>query len=104
VRIARQAMPDAADQLPIGEVRFKVVISGLADDPSDVAALIVALEGSPYFNQVVLSFSRSVLVGPRDSIPDRPNPNQSRQASGSAGAVAASEFEITCYLANCRIN
>ncbi|HEX42352.1 MAG TPA: hypothetical protein ENN81_09885 [Phycisphaerales bacterium] len=104
VRIARQGMPDAADQLPIGEVRFKVVISGLAGDSSDVAGLIVALEGSPYFNRVALSFSRTVLVGHRGSLESKSAANQTRQTPGPADAVAASEFEITCYLANCRID
>ncbi len=104
IRIARQAMPVAADQLPIGDVRFKVGIAGLAADPADVAALIVSLEDSPYFNQVVPLFSRTVLVGARGSLETKPNPNPSQQQTAPADAVAACEFEINCYLANCRID
>lgn len=73
---------------PLGDVRFKVVISGVAADASDVAALICRLEESPYFCQVYPSFSRNrkIATGP--------------QAAGEDYQI--SEFEINCYLANYR--
>ncbi len=50
-------------ELPLGDVRFRVVISGVAADGGDVAALICNLEDSPYFCQVVPSFSRNASNG-----------------------------------------
>jgi len=85
VRVAR--FEPAGKETPLlGDVRFKVVISGQAPSGSEVANLVCRLEDSPYFSQVCPSFS------------------QNRKAK--AGAVAAeensqaSEFEISCYLAN----
>ena len=83
-------------QLPLGQVRFKVVIAGVAADASDVAALICKLEDSPYFFQVVLSFSRSAEVKAESTPP-------TSGGTPYAGAdIAVSEFEINCYLANYR--
>ncbi len=67
----------------LGDVRFKVVISGVAADAGDVATLICKLEDSPYFCQVYPSFSRN------------------RKIKVRAGEdLQVSEFEISCYLAN----
>jgi hypothetical protein len=75
-----------AKETPLGDVRFKVVISGVASDASDVGELICKLEESPYFCQVIPSFSRNNLV---------------RVGTESAGkSLQVSEFEISCYLAN----
>ena len=69
----------------VGDVRFKVVIGGVAADAGDVAALICKLEDSPYFCQVYPSFS------------------QNRKIKVRAGEdLQVSEFEISCYLANYR--
>jgi len=69
----------------VGDVRFKVVIGGVAADAGDVAALICKLEDSPYFCQVYPSFSRN------------------RKIKVRAGEdLQVSEFEISCYLANYR--
>jgi hypothetical protein len=74
------------EAMPLGDVRFKVVISGIASDAGDVARLICRLEDSPYFCQVMPSFS------------------QNKEIETRAGAVEkdfqVSEFEIGCYLAN----
>ncbi len=72
--------------LPFGKVRFKVVISGIALDASDVAKLICKLEDSPYFCQVIPSFSRNRKI------------KTERRVIGEDYRV--SEFEIICYLAN----
>ncbi len=92
-------------QLPLGGVRFKVTLSGIAADASDVAALICNLENSPYFCQVVPSFSRTVEINTEGN-----TSSGSRQESlGSAGSIhriggniQVSKFEINCYLANYR--
>jgi len=84
VRVARPGLGGKGAPLP-GDVRFKVVIGGVAADASDIAVLICKLEDSPYFCQVYPSFSRSkkMKVGPGENL-------------------QVSEFEISCYLANYR--
>ncbi len=73
---------------PLGDVRFKVLINGVASDASDVAALICKLEDSPYFCQVVPLFTR----------------NKEMKTAASAGGekFQVSEFKISCNLANYR--
>jgi hypothetical protein len=68
-----------------GDVRFRVVISGVAADGGDVAALICKLEDSPYFCQIYPSFSRNMKIKVK-----------------AGENLQASEFEISCYLANYR--
>ena len=93
--------------LPLGDVRFKVVIAGVAADASDVGVLMCKLEDSPYFAQVVLVFSRDTEITPRKA------PVLDAGTGGGEGApkakdavresdanMKASEFEIQCYLAN----
>lgn len=73
-------------ELWIGDVRFRVLINGVAPDGGDVAELICRMEESPYFCQVIPSFSRN------------------RQVRGGGGRaeenLRVTEFEIGCYLAN----
>ena len=69
--------------LPLGNARFKVVINGVATDAGDIAELICRLEESPYFCLVYPSFSRN-----------------RKMKAGDGKNFQASEFEITCYLAN----
>jgi len=74
------------ESAPLGDVRFKVVISGVASDASDVAGLICKLEDSRYFCQVIPSFSRTRKI---------------KRGSFEAGEeFQVSEFEISCELAN----
>ena len=71
---------------PLGDVRFKVVINGVAADAGDVAELVCRLEDSPYFCRVYPSFSRSKSI---------------KRGQGSAGVdFQVTEFEVGCYLAN----
>ncbi|MHC4111759.1 MAG: PilN domain-containing protein [Planctomycetota bacterium] len=71
--------------LPLGDVRFKVTISGVAAGAGDIAELICKLEESPYFCLVYPSFSRSRKI-----------------KVGTGKNFQVSEFEISCYLANYR--
>jgi hypothetical protein len=97
---------------PLGNVRFKIVIAGIAADASDVAILMCKLEDSPYFCQIVLSYSRgdaemgiertsstrtetNVVEGIADNSP------LIREA-GIRENIHVNEFEINCYLANYR--
>jgi Tfp pilus assembly protein PilN len=108
VRVVRAKLVEKREQ-PLGDVRFKVLMAGVAADASDVMALICKLEESPYFRQVVLSFSRDAQVEIQSKPALRP---MTDPAEGGAGAetrrqeagekVPVSEFEISCYLANYR--
>jgi len=87
VRVARAGFGKERAPL-LGDVRFKVVISGVAANASEVAELICKLEDSPYFCLVYPSFSRNTKV---------------KAGTGLAGEnIQASEFETGCYLANYR--
>ena len=108
VRVVRAKMMEKREQ-PIGDVRFKVLVGGVAADASDVMALICKLEDSPYFCQVVLSFSRDAQVEIKSEPAERSMPQAvggvvgletRRQEAGEK--VPVSEFEISCYLANYR--
>jgi len=73
--------------LLLGDVRFKVVLTGLASEASDFAELTCNLESSEYFVHVIPSFSRNTEIKAGVSGPD---------------AIAVTEFEIISYLANYR--
>ena len=74
------------EALGLGDVRFKVVISGVAADASDIAELICRFEDSPYFRLVYPSFSRNRKINPATNF--------------TGENYQVSEFEISCYLAN----
>lgn len=104
-----RAVPSKSGQegnLPIGDVRFKVVIGGIASDASNVAALICKLEDSPYFSQIILAFSRNGQIGKSGDLLSVLNKNvadtRSRSAAGAntESKFQVTEFEINCYLAN----
>jgi hypothetical protein len=95
--------------MPLGEVRFKVVIAGVAADASDVGVVMCKLEDSPYFAQVVLVFSRESEIAARkapvlDAGTDGGERAPKAKDAGREGDanMKASEFEIQCYLANYR--
>jgi len=108
VRVARVRQVSKED-LPLGDSRFRIVLRGIAAEPADIATLVCKLEESPYFFQVVLSFSRSteVTVGP--AMGGEKNLKATSGATVVLGNAAASEiqlrvseFEVSCYLANYR--
>ena len=74
---------------PLGDVRFMVTLRGIADQTSDVGKFVRRLEESEYFCDVSLGFSR----------------NKNIKAAGAQGndQRQVSEFEISCDLANYRI-
>jgi len=89
------------EALPVGDVRFKVVISGVAADASDVAALVCKFEESPYFCNVIPLFSRNKQVQRRTNSASRSKALE-KSVSGPQGSFRVSDFEISCYLANYR--
>ena len=72
--------------LSFGDVRFKIVLNGVAADGGEVAQLICRMEDSPYFCQIVPSFSRNAKI---KTGTDRAGDN-----------FQVSQFEISCYLSN----
>ena len=70
----------------LGKSRFRIIISGVAGDTTNVAELIVRLENSPYFSQVIPSYSRNKQI--------------TDKALKASKQYQVSEFEISCYLAN----
>jgi cell division protein FtsB len=86
--------------LPLGDVRFRVVIVGVAADASDVASLICKLEDSPYFCDVVPSFSRTAEINVKSNPSLRSGIKNANSGRESGGKIQVSEFEISCYLAN----
>lgn len=94
------------NELPLGNVRFKVVMVGVAADTNDVAALMCKLEDSPYFCQAKLSYSRGDgevgienAAGANVVKRIEENKNLVREA-GVKDKIQVNEFEINCYLAN----
>lgn len=93
---------DEKEDLPLGNVRFKVTIAGVAANAGDVAILICKLEDSPYFWQVVPSFTRSaeVQLNRVGSGAVQKTPDVRNGIADVAASIQVSEFEIHCYLAN----
>ncbi len=103
VRVAQGEM--RSKQVPLGDVRFRVVIGGVAADASDVAALICMLEDSPYFCQVVPSFSRTTMItaAGNSSFHSKIKNEKTEgnvQKNEENIQIQVSEFEISTYLAN----
>lgn len=78
VRVAAGSSNKKSNSVSEDIYRFRVVITGVATDATEVAQLLRKLEKSAYFCQVVPGFSRNRIV-------------QDHQVS---------EFEIYCYIAN----
>jgi len=100
VRTADQGA-SAAKGVSLGDVRFKIILAGVAATPADVAALVCRLDDSAYFREVYPSYSRTTEV----SVPARNTRVQTAAPGGNPAAhktetIETSEFEITCYLAN----
>ena len=75
VRLGKPAS-DRKDIMPPENVRFKIVIKGVADNAEDVTAFIKRLERSEYLCQIIPVILRNI----KDTL--------------------VAEFEINCYIAN----
>ena len=89
--------------LPVGNVRFKVVINGVATDASDLAALVCKLEESLYFCNVTPLYSRNKQLQRKANSALRFQALE-RGTLQSQDSLRVSEFEISCYLENYREN
>ena len=84
-----------SEEMLIGQVRFKIILSGVAGDSSEVGEFICRLEKSSYFSNVSPKFTRNkeIKIGA--------NGRGSQQKQDD---IHISEFEINCYLANYKEN
>jgi hypothetical protein len=83
---------------PLGRVKFRIVLTGVAAHPADVADLVCKLDESPYFQRVYPLFygNAKAQAGTKSA----PQPPEGGTAVKSQSALDATEFEIACYLAN----
>jgi len=87
----------------VGDVRFRIVLTGLAVSPADVAALVCRLDDSVYFDRVHASFWRSSTIHiPTRRVQDSPKPSAEAATARPTETAEATEFEVVCYLANCK--
>ncbi|MBN1510213.1 MAG: PilN domain-containing protein [Sedimentisphaerales bacterium] len=85
----------------VGGVRFRIVLTGVAVSPADVAALVRRLDDSAYFRQVHASFWRSGKVRARAGASQAvPGPQAGTVSAGQIESLEVTEFEVVCYLAN----
>jgi hypothetical protein len=101
----RPAGTDASGKegLLLGDVRFKVVLGGVAAGASGVGEFISRLEDSPYFCRVYPSFTRNKLIKFGSSTSGAIQ-NSERITRGEEEGLGVSEFEISCYLENFKEN
>lgn len=83
---------------PLGRVKFRIVLTGVAAHPADVANLVCRLDESLYFQRVHPTFygNAKAQTGPKSASP----PQEEGTAVKPQSAWDVTEFEIACYLAN----
>lgn len=85
----------------VGSVRFRIVLSGVAVSPADVAALVRRLDDSSYFHRVDASFWRNGKVQVSGKgVPASPKSQTNAVSAGQPESLEVTEFEVVCYLAN----
>jgi len=87
------------EELLLGDIKFKVVLEGIATDAKEAGEFVCRLEDSVYFCNVYLVFTRNrpIKVGAASVGQMQGSGRISRQEEGS---IQLNEFEIVCYLAN----
>jgi len=97
VRLANGSGNSEKD-VPLGRVKFRIVLTGVAAHPADVADLVCRLDESAYFQQVhpVFYGSAKAQAGTKSAPPLQ----EGGTAVQSQSALDVTEFEIACYLAN----
>lgn len=89
------------EQGPLGDVRFRVVLAGVAASPEKVGELVCRLEASSFFRNVYSSgFRNSNIEVPVARVPEVTGTKSKKPAAEARETLQVSEFEITCYLAN----
>jgi len=84
--------------MPLGRVKFRIVLTGVATHPADVPDLVCRLDGSRYFQRV-----HPLFYGNTRSQAGAKPALQLQEGGTAVRPLSASElteFEIACYLAN----
>ncbi|UCD50475.1 MAG: hypothetical protein JSW27_23485 [Phycisphaerales bacterium] len=86
---------------PLGDVRFRIVLAGVAARPENVGELVCRLEASSFFRNVHPSgFRNSTIEVPNAQAQEPTGSGPQKSAAEAKKELQVSEFEITCYLAN----
>jgi hypothetical protein len=100
VRIA-DGKNGASKEPLVGSVRFRIVVTGVAVSPADVAALVRRLDDSSYFHRVNASFWRSGKVQVSAKVGQAASKSSAAVTTATPpGTLEVTEFEVVCYLAN----
>jgi len=92
---------DATKPAKLGDLKFRIVLAGVAASSDDVGALVCRLEESSYFRKAYFSFSRNNTIQVADSRAlGETEGNPSPASTQPKQTLQVSEFEITCCLAN----
>ena len=81
----------ARQTAPLGGVKFRILLAGVAAKPQDVAELVDRLGKSSYFRDVDPSGFRTTAIDV---------PTKGARGADSKAKIEVSDFTITCYLAN----
>ena len=105
--VAKSSGSGGISDTTVGNVRFKIVIKGVAANGSDVAVLLCKLEDSPYFSHVNLAYSKDSQVNNVVKEPKSMQQNTSTELNNNQNEnkshnenINVNEFEINCYLSN----
>jgi hypothetical protein len=85
-------------EMPLGRVKFRIVLTGVAAHTADVPDLVCRLDGSSYFQRVHLGFCGTTRgqAGTR-SAPPAPEGGTTVKTPSASDVT---DFEIACTLAN----
>jgi len=101
VRVADGRNENSGKEALVGNVRFRIVLTGVAVSPADVAALVRRLDDSSYFHRVNASFWRSGKVQAAAKAGQAASKPQADAVSAKqSDTLDVTEFEVICYLAN----
>jgi hypothetical protein len=86
---------------PLDDVRFRIILAGVAASPENVGELVCRLEASSFFRNVYSSgFRNSTIEVPAARGSEPVDAKVKKPATEVKEKLQVSEFEITCYLAN----
>ena len=92
---------NATKPVPMGDVKFHVLLAGVAADPGNVGELVCRLEESSYFRDVHSSgFRNGTIAVPTMRSQEPVSQGPKTPSNAQKETLKVSEFEITCYLAN----
>jgi hypothetical protein len=99
VRLA-EGPGNSEKDVPLGRVKFRIVLTGVAARPADVADLVCRLDESTYFQRVHPVFYGNANAKAQTGPKSAPPPQEEGTAVKPQSAWDVTEFEIACYLAN----